>query len=157
MVLQLIRVWRVACACHIRACLKQPAVLVSLLPDLMDCNLPGSSVHGIIQARILESGLPFPTPGDLPDPEIKPTTPSPLELAGGFFTTEPPGRLEGARGRGYQGELCGLLTGFVTFLKVMASSQSSSTVWLLQNEYLGLSLLPLPTLLLVSFIHLSLT
>ena len=32
------------------------------------------------------SGLPLPTPGDLPDPEIKPTS---LALAGGFFTTEP--------------------------------------------------------------------
>ena len=34
---------------------------------------------------------------------------------------------------------------------------SLPTVWLLQNEYLGLTFLPLPTLLLVSFIHLSLT
>ena len=33
------------------------------------------------------SGLPFPTPGDLPDPGIKPVSPA---LAGGFFTTEPP-------------------------------------------------------------------
>ena len=24
------------------------------LPDPMDCNLPGSSVHGIFQARVLE-------------------------------------------------------------------------------------------------------
>ena len=32
----------------------------------MDCSLPGSSVHGIFQARILE-GLPFPAPWDLPD------------------------------------------------------------------------------------------
>ena len=24
------------------------------LPDLMDCSLPGSSVHGISQARVLE-------------------------------------------------------------------------------------------------------
>ena len=31
----------------------------------------------------------MPTPGDLPDPEIKPTS---LALAGGFFTTEPPGK-----------------------------------------------------------------
>ena len=30
----------------------------------------GSSVHGILQARIW-SGLPFPSPGDLPDPGIK--------------------------------------------------------------------------------------
>ena len=37
----------------------------------MDCSLPGSSVHGIFPARILESGLPFPTPRDLPDPGIK--------------------------------------------------------------------------------------
>ena len=33
------------------------------------------------------SGLPFSSPGDLPDPEIKPASPA---LAGGFFTTEPP-------------------------------------------------------------------
>ena len=33
-------------------------------------------------------GLPFPSPGDLPDPGIKSTSPP---LAEGFFTTEPPG------------------------------------------------------------------
>ena len=32
------------------------------------------------------SGLPFPTPGDLPDPGIELASPA---LAGGFFTTEP--------------------------------------------------------------------
>ena len=36
------------------------------------------------------SGLPFPTPGDLPNPGIKPVYPA---LAGGFFSTEPPGKL----------------------------------------------------------------
>ena len=35
------------------------------------------------------SGLSFPSPGDLPDPEIEPTSPA---LADGFFTTEPPGK-----------------------------------------------------------------
>ena len=30
------------------------------------------------------SGLPCPSPGDLPDPEIEPASPA---LAGGFFTT----------------------------------------------------------------------
>ena len=35
------------------------------------------------------SGLPFPSPGDLPDPGIKPVSPA---LAGGFFTTVPPGK-----------------------------------------------------------------
>ena len=35
------------------------------------------------------SGLPFPPPGDLPDPGIKPASPT---LVGGFFTTVPPGK-----------------------------------------------------------------
>ena len=39
------------------------------------------------------SGLPFPSPGDLPDPGIKPTSPVSPALAGRFFTTEPPGSL----------------------------------------------------------------
>ena len=33
--------------------------------------------------------LPFPSPGDLPNPGIEPGCPA---LAGGFFTTEPPGK-----------------------------------------------------------------
>ena len=41
------------------------------LCDPMDCSLPGSSVHGIFQA-IYWSGLPFPSPGDLPNPGIEP-------------------------------------------------------------------------------------
>ena len=36
------------------------------------------------------SRLPFPSPGDLPDLGIEPESPS---LAGGFFATEPPGKL----------------------------------------------------------------
>ena len=47
------------------------------------------------------SGLPFPSPGDLPDPGIEPTSPVASALAGGFFTTEPPGKPETvAMGRG---------------------------------------------------------
>ena len=38
------------------------------------------------------SGLPFPPPGDLPDPGIEPTSSASLALAGGFFTTEPLGK-----------------------------------------------------------------
>ena len=37
------------------------------------------------------SVLPCPPPGDLPDPGIKPTSPAAPVLAGGIFTTEPPG------------------------------------------------------------------
>ena len=45
-------------------------------------------VHGISRARIL-SGLSFPPPGDLSNPSVELTSPV---LAGGFFTTEPPGK-----------------------------------------------------------------
>ena len=38
------------------------------------------------------SGSPFPTPRDLPDPEMEPTSLSAPALAGGFFTTVPPGK-----------------------------------------------------------------
>ena len=38
--------------------------------DGMDCSPPGSSVLGILQARILER-LPFPSPEDLPDPRVE--------------------------------------------------------------------------------------
>ena len=37
------------------------------LCERMDCNPPGFSVHGILQARIW-NGLPCPPPGDLPNP-----------------------------------------------------------------------------------------
>ena len=45
------------------------------LCDAIDCCLPDSSVHGIFQARILV-WLPFPSPGDLPDPAIKLRSPT---------------------------------------------------------------------------------
>ena len=45
------------------------------LCDPMDCSPPGSSVHGILQARILE-WLPCPPPGDLPNPGIEPGSPA---------------------------------------------------------------------------------
>ena len=54
----------------------------------MDCCLPGSSDHGILQARILE-WVATSFSRDLPDSGIEPTSPA---LAGGFFTTEPPGK-----------------------------------------------------------------
>ena len=42
-----------------------------ILCNPMDCSPPGSSVHGILQARILE-WVTMPSSRDLPDPEIKP-------------------------------------------------------------------------------------
>ena len=58
----------------------------------MDCSPPGSSVHGILQARDYWSGMPFPPPGDLPDPGIEPTSLASPALAGGFFKTASPGK-----------------------------------------------------------------
>ena len=58
------------------------------LRDPMDCTLPGSSVCGIFQARILE-WLPFPPPGDLPDPGIEPGSPALWEVS---LPTKLPGK-----------------------------------------------------------------
>ena len=58
------------------------------------CNpmgLSGSSVHGMSRQECW-SGLPFPTPGDLPDPGIKPGSLVSPALAGGFPTIVPPGK-----------------------------------------------------------------
>ena len=52
----------------------------------MDHSPPGSSVHGILQARVLE-WLLCPPPGDLPDPGIEPPSLMSPVLAGGLFTT----------------------------------------------------------------------
>ena len=56
------------------------------LRNPMDCILPGSSVYGISQAKYW-SGLPFPSPRDLPNSGFEPVS---LALAGRFFTTGPP-------------------------------------------------------------------
>ena len=58
--------------------------VVSDSRDPMDCSPAGSSVQGILQARILD-GLPFPTLRVLPDPGIETASPAFLALAGGFF------------------------------------------------------------------------
>ena len=39
------------------------------------------------------NGLPFPSPGDLPNPGIEPASVESPALASRFFTTEPPGKL----------------------------------------------------------------
>ena len=70
------------CVLHAKSLQSCPA-----LCDPMDCNPPGSSVHGIFQARILEwVAMPSP-PGDLPDLGIKPVSLASPALVGGFFTT----------------------------------------------------------------------
>ena len=52
----------------------------------MDCSLPGSSVHEILQARTLE-WVTLPSSGDLPDPGIDPVSLTSPALAGRFPTS----------------------------------------------------------------------
>ena len=57
----------------------------------MDCSPPDSSGHGILQAGLLE-WVAWPLPGDLSDPGIETASLLSAVLAGGFFTTMPPGK-----------------------------------------------------------------
>ena len=61
------------------------------LCDPMGCSPPGSSVHVTLQARIL-GWLPFPPPGDLPDPETEPASPVSPALQMDSLRIEPLGR-----------------------------------------------------------------
>ena len=65
----------------------------STVCDPMDCSWPGSSVHGILQARALE-GVAIPFSRVLPDPGMEWSPVSPA-LAGRFLTAEPRGKLIG--------------------------------------------------------------
>ena len=71
-----------SCCC----CLAAQSCLT--LCDPMDCNPPGSSVYGILQARILEwVAIPFSRGSSWPKDWTQVSC-----IAGGFFTAEPPGK-----------------------------------------------------------------
>ena len=72
------------------------------LPNPMDSSPPGSSVHGILQEENW-SGLPFPSPGHLSNPRIKPMCSA---LAGGFFSAEPPAKPKASAEKKREGSLC---------------------------------------------------
>ena len=63
------------------------------LCDSTDCSPPGSSVHGILQARILE-WVAFPSPGDPSNPGIEPRSPA---LQADSLLSEPPGKPAGEK------------------------------------------------------------
>ena len=70
----------------------ETTLLAQFFPTLCnpkDCSPPGFSAHGLSRQEYW-SLFPFPPPGDLPGPGIEPESPA---SAGGFFTTEPPGKL----------------------------------------------------------------
>ena len=64
------------------------SVVSDSLPP-MDCSPPDSSVLDS-PGNNTWSRLPFPSPGDLPDPGIEPESLVSLALASRFFTTVPP-------------------------------------------------------------------
>ena len=62
------------------------------LGDPIDCSLPGSSVHGIFQARILKQvAISFSRGSSWPGDETSVSC-IPCPLAGGFFTSMSPGK-----------------------------------------------------------------
>ena len=70
---------------------KGKGLVAQLCPTLchpMDCSLPGSSVHGILQTRILE-WVASPFPEDLPNPGVKPGYPT---VQADSLPSEPPGK-----------------------------------------------------------------
>ena len=83
--LALPQIFPVFCAC-VSECV---CVLSHIqLCDPVDCRLPGSSVHGIFQERILER-VSLPVSEDLPNPGIELVSPP---LTDKVFTTEPLGK-----------------------------------------------------------------
>ena len=138
------------CACSVtQACL-------TLRP--VDCSPPGSSVHGISQARILE-WVAISTAGDLTNPGIEPMSPASPALAGGFFTPVPPGKprrfsvlsgvYPGADFLGHTVTLCSIFqeSGTRLFFKVAASFLQS----LQQSMGVPMALYPCQYLLLSVF------
>ena len=68
------------------------AALRSVVPDSFATPCTGARQAPMsmeFSSQEYWSGLPFPPPGDLPNPGTEPTSSA---LAGGFFTTEPPGK-----------------------------------------------------------------
>ena len=76
------------CGC---ICVCPVGQLCLTLCDPKNCSLPGSSFHGIFQARILEWVAVFLLQGPS-DSDIKLASLASPALAGRFFTTEPPGK-----------------------------------------------------------------
>ena len=75
----------------------QPCVCVYMCSVLSDSVTPWTVAHQALLSmefprQEYRSALPFPTPGDLPDPGIEPASLASPTLAGGFFTTVPPGK-----------------------------------------------------------------
>ena len=76
---------------YVNACMQIPLSRVQLFVTLW------SVAHQVLLSTGFSrqeywSGLPFPTPGDLPNPGIQPKSLASPTVTGGFFTTEPLGK-----------------------------------------------------------------
>ena len=67
-----------------KCCAVLSHVQIFATPWIVTCQVPLSMAYSRQEYR---SGLPFLSPGDLPDPGIEPTSLASPALAGGFFTT----------------------------------------------------------------------
>ena len=75
------------CVCVCCGCAQSCLILF----DHRGYRPPGSSVHGLPRQEYC-SGLPYTSPGHLPDTGIEPVSLASPALAGRFFTNEPPGK-----------------------------------------------------------------
>ena len=71
------------CACSVTQSCPTLHDPMTSLPGFCPWDFPGKNT-GV--------GLAFPTPGDLPDPEVELASPATPALAGRFFTALPPGK-----------------------------------------------------------------
>ena len=76
---------------HVYSCSVAQSCLTLCNP--MDYVAHQASLSMGISRQEYWSGFPFPTLGDLPEPWIEPMSLVSPALAGGFFTTEQPGKL----------------------------------------------------------------
>ena len=86
----------VGCVCVcVYMCARTPMHSLSCLTlcNPRDCSLPGSPVYGIFQARILEWVATSHSRGS--PRRTEPASPVSPALAGGLFTTVPPGKSRG--------------------------------------------------------------
>ena len=67
--------------------------LYPTLCDPIDCSPPGSSVHGVLQRRVLE-WVAMPSLGDHPDLGTEPRSPA---MQADSLLSEPPGKLDQSR------------------------------------------------------------
>ena len=66
------------------------------LRDGADCSPPGPLSMGLSRQEYC-TGLPCPSPGNLPNPGVEPMSLMSSALAGGFFTTGAPGKSSSRR------------------------------------------------------------